>query len=95
MQDLIVLGQIPGTNVRFGFVAFLALCDIVLTIYLIKKYHSKKLKRFEKSMKMLSRRLIKGKKKLARKLKPHKKRLMKRLVHLRDNVLGPKLKLLK
>lgn len=54
----------------------------------IKKGLKKQLRNFKKHEQRLS-------KKLAKKLRPYKKSLIKKLVHIRRDILGPKLKFLK
>lgn len=79
-MDYIVLGQIPGTSLQLGFLGYLALFDICLATYYLKKYRPQTLKNAQK---------------LGKKLKIYTKRAGKRLSHIRDDVLGPKLKFLK
>lgn len=95
MQDLIVLGQIPGTNWHFGFYTLVYLLELVLIIYFVKTYHPKKLKGLEKRLRKLRRAAKKLVKRPRKTIKAYRKRAAKRLHHFRNDVLGPKLKLLK
>ncbi|HEX5456027.1 MAG TPA: hypothetical protein VFW77_01540 [Candidatus Saccharimonadales bacterium] len=95
MQDFIVLGQIPGTNWHFGFLSLLYLLEFVLVIYIIKSYHLKKLKGIEKRLRTLKWSAKKFMKRPHRTIKSYKKKLSKKLLHFRNDVLGPKLKFLK
>lgn len=88
MLDLIVLGQLPGTNIRLGFIPIMIMFEIGFVFYLLKKYHSDKLRKIMKELKKLE-------KKAYKRLKPYEKRLEKKLVHLWHDVFGPKLKFLK
>ncbi len=75
MWDYIVLGQIPGTNLRLSFTAYLVLFCVVLAIYYLKKYHTNLLIKLAKTFKIY---------------KP-----LKKLVSVGQDILGPKLKLIK
>lgn len=86
MLDYIVLGQIPGTSLRLGFEGYLILFGFGLLFYDIKKFHPEKLTKINKKFRVSEK---------LSKLRPYEKRLVKRLVHIRDNVLSPKLKFLK
>lgn len=92
MWDYIVLGQIPGTSFRLGFVSYLTLFDIGLVLYYLKKFHPGILQKWAKKLKKYGIKLYKS---TVRKLKPYKKRAIKQLIHIRNDILGPKLKFLK
>lgn len=86
MLDLIVLGQIPGTDIHLGFVGYMIIFDLVLIFYIFRKYHPGKLARFSQKLKP---------KKTIQKLRTYRQRLVKQLFHIRHDILGPKLKFLK
>lgn len=90
MLNFIVLGQIPGTSLQLGFVGYLAIFNLGLLAYYLKKFHPEQLR-------LLAKKLRIGNKlnALMQKLKPRLKKLSKRLIHFRDDVLAPKLKFLK
>jgi hypothetical protein len=91
MQDLIVLGQIPGTNWHFGFFTLIYLLEFALVIYIVKTYHPEKLKGLSK----LSRNIKKSMKRPRRTMKSLVKTFNKKLLHFRNDILSPKLKFLK
>ena len=80
MLDLIVLGELPGTNIQLGFIPVMIMFEIGLITYLIKK-HPAEIKKA-----ILAIKTVFSKK---------KNRALKSLHHFRHDVLGPKLKFLK
>ena len=80
MLDLIVLGQLPGTEIRLGFIPVMILFEIGLIIYLVKRPPAET-KKIIASVKSAL-----GKK---------KNQLIKALSHVRHNVFSPKTKLVK
>lgn len=81
MWNYIVLGQIPGTSVQLGFVAYLVLFDISLVIYALKKFHPERLKQLSKKLRIERklRELKKELKKEQRKFKRYERKLFKKL----------------
>jgi hypothetical protein len=80
MWNYIVLGQIPGTSIQLGFVAYLLSFSIGLVIYDLKKFHPQRLKRISKKLKIniLSKRLKKVLKKEQKKLMRYQRKLFKK-----------------
>lgn len=81
MWNYIVLGQIPGTSIQLGFVAYLILFDVSLVIYDLKKFHPQKLKQFSRKLRIdiMLQRFMKKLKKEQKKIKHYGRRLFKKL----------------
>lgn len=84
LENLIVLGQIPGTDLRLGFIPIMIMFEIGFSYYLIKKFHPKLLLKLQKKLgiyqhlKKTHKFRIKLQKKAYRKLKAQTKKLRKK-----------------